>query len=241
MQNDWRDRSNRKQSSSTRRNPRRPTGGSSRSRWSAAMAPPSAMRCGASCLSSLPGFAITAVRIKSVLHEFSTIPGVKEDVTDIVLNLKEVRLRLHEGDQITATLKSKGEGAVTAERYQRGAEPRGATPESAHRHARQGRRPRHGNRHQTRPRRCYRGARRRRRADRHHPPRCGFFADSQSQLHRHQRARRPAHRLRSPRAGNFHRRLDLGARRADLRGSGGARSDVDFRGRRGRGRSAPAD
>ena len=65
-------------------------------------------------LSSLPGFAITAVRMKSVLHEFSTIPGVKEDVTDIVLNLKEVRLRLHEGDQITATLKSKGEGAVSA-------------------------------------------------------------------------------------------------------------------------------
>ena len=54
-------------------------------------------------LSSLPGYAITAVRIKGVLHEFSTIPGVKEDVTDILLNLKEVRLKLHEGDQITAT------------------------------------------------------------------------------------------------------------------------------------------
>src|SRR6202521_2358934 len=66
-------------------------------------------------LSSLPGFAITAVRIKGVLHEFSTIPGVKEDVTDIVLHLKEVRLRLHEGgDQLTATLKAKGEGVVTA-------------------------------------------------------------------------------------------------------------------------------
>ncbi len=75
-------------------------------------------------LSSLPGFAITAVRIraidptsgksKEVLHEFSTIPGVKEDVTDIVLNLKEVRLRLHEGDQLTATLHAKGEGVVTA-------------------------------------------------------------------------------------------------------------------------------
>ena len=44
-------------------------------------------------LSSLPGYAITAVRIKGVLHEFSTIPGVKEDVTDIILNLKEVRLQ----------------------------------------------------------------------------------------------------------------------------------------------------
>jgi DNA-directed RNA polymerase subunit alpha len=65
-------------------------------------------------LSSLPGFAVTAVRINGVLHEFSTIPGVKEDVTDIVLNLKEVRLRLHEGEQLTATLKAKGEAVVTA-------------------------------------------------------------------------------------------------------------------------------
>jgi DNA-directed RNA polymerase subunit alpha len=65
-------------------------------------------------LSSLPGYAITAVRIKGVLHEFSTIPGVKEDVTDILLNLKEVRLKLHEGEQITATLKAKGEAVVSA-------------------------------------------------------------------------------------------------------------------------------
>jgi DNA-directed RNA polymerase subunit alpha len=65
-------------------------------------------------LSSLPGFAITAVRIQGVLHEFSTLAGVKEDVTDIVLNLKEVRLRLHEGDQLTATLRAKGEAVVTA-------------------------------------------------------------------------------------------------------------------------------
>src|SRR5438445_4821130 len=65
-------------------------------------------------LSSLPGFAVTAVRIKGVLHEFSTLQGVKEDVTDIILNLKEVRLRLHEGEQITASLKVKGEAVVTA-------------------------------------------------------------------------------------------------------------------------------
>jgi len=54
------------------------------------------------------------VRIKNVLHEFSTVAGVKEDVTDIVLNLKEVRLRLHEGEHLTATLKARGEGTVTA-------------------------------------------------------------------------------------------------------------------------------
>jgi DNA-directed RNA polymerase subunit alpha len=65
-------------------------------------------------LSSLPGFAITAVRMKNVLHEFSTMAGVKEDVTDVVLNLKEVRLRLHEGEHLTATLKARGEGTVTA-------------------------------------------------------------------------------------------------------------------------------
>ena len=63
-------------------------------------------------LSSLPGFAITAVRMKNVLHEFSTMAGVKEDVTDVVLNLKEVRLRLHEGEHLTATLKARGEGTV---------------------------------------------------------------------------------------------------------------------------------
>ncbi|MCL5044419.1 MAG: DNA-directed RNA polymerase subunit alpha [Deltaproteobacteria bacterium] len=65
-------------------------------------------------LSSLPGFAITAVRLKGVLHEFSSLPGVKEDVTDIVLNLKEVRLRLHDATELTASLKVQGEAVVTA-------------------------------------------------------------------------------------------------------------------------------
>jgi DNA-directed RNA polymerase subunit alpha len=66
-------------------------------------------------LSSLRGAAITAVRIDGVLHEFSTVPGVTEDVTDIVLNLKEVRLKVEEGDeQETARIASKGEGAVKA-------------------------------------------------------------------------------------------------------------------------------
>src|SRR5213595_3883732 len=48
-------------------------------------------------LSSLQGASIVALRVKGVLHEFSTIPGVTEDVTDIVLNLKEVRVKLHDG------------------------------------------------------------------------------------------------------------------------------------------------
>jgi DNA-directed RNA polymerase subunit alpha len=65
-------------------------------------------------LSSLQSAAITAVRIKGVLHEFSTIPGVREDVTDIVLNLKEVRLRLHDGLQETARIEAKGTGEIRA-------------------------------------------------------------------------------------------------------------------------------
>ncbi len=65
-------------------------------------------------LSSLQGAAITSVRIKGVQHEFSSVPGVTEDVTDIILNLKGVRLRLHSSDQATIRIIHKGEGVVTA-------------------------------------------------------------------------------------------------------------------------------
>ncbi len=65
-------------------------------------------------LSSLQGAAITSVRINGVLHEFSTIPGVLEDVTEIVLNLKEVRLRMHAEGPKTLTVHKKGEGVVRA-------------------------------------------------------------------------------------------------------------------------------
>jgi len=65
-------------------------------------------------LSSLYGAAITAVRIEGILHEFSTLPGVTEDVTDIVLNLKEVRVKLFDGAQDVVRLSVKGERNVTA-------------------------------------------------------------------------------------------------------------------------------
>ncbi|HJU63560.1 MAG TPA: DNA-directed RNA polymerase subunit alpha, partial [Candidatus Binatia bacterium] len=65
-------------------------------------------------LSSLMGASIVAVRIKGILHEFSTIPGVTEDVTDIILNLKEVRLRLNDGEQQTLKIEAKGPGTVQA-------------------------------------------------------------------------------------------------------------------------------
>jgi len=65
-------------------------------------------------LSSLQGAAITSVKIDGVLHEFSTIPDVTEDVTNIILNLKEVRFELHADGPKTITIEKSGEGNVTA-------------------------------------------------------------------------------------------------------------------------------
>lgn len=65
-------------------------------------------------LSSLPGVAVTSVKIDGVVHEFSTIPGVKEDVTEIVLNLKGVAAKLYSDDQVTVRIEAIGEGEVTA-------------------------------------------------------------------------------------------------------------------------------
>jgi DNA-directed RNA polymerase subunit alpha len=66
-------------------------------------------------LSSLGGAAVTSVRIEGVAHEFSTVPGVKEDVTDIVLNLKDLVVRMHtDADEVEAPLVSTGPGEVRA-------------------------------------------------------------------------------------------------------------------------------
>ena len=65
-------------------------------------------------LSSLPGYAITSVKIDGVLHEFSTIPGVTEDVTEIILNLKNVILKIHGDGPKTVYIDASGEGKVLA-------------------------------------------------------------------------------------------------------------------------------
>ena len=65
-------------------------------------------------LSSLPGYAITSVKIDGVLHEFSTIPDVKEDVTEIILNLKSVILKIHGEGPKTVYIDANGEGEVLA-------------------------------------------------------------------------------------------------------------------------------
>ncbi len=65
-------------------------------------------------LSSLPGAAVTAVRIKGAQHEFFALPGVKEDVLEIILNLKQVRLKSFSDEPVKLTLSVKGEKEVTA-------------------------------------------------------------------------------------------------------------------------------
>ncbi len=65
-------------------------------------------------LSSIPGAAVTQIRFDDVLHEFTTIPGVKEDVTDIMLNLKDLVLRVESDEPVTLRLDAKGAAEVTA-------------------------------------------------------------------------------------------------------------------------------
>lgn len=65
-------------------------------------------------LSSLQGAAITAIKVDGVLHEFSTLPGVREDITNIILNLKELRIKLHEGDKDVMHIEASGEKEIKA-------------------------------------------------------------------------------------------------------------------------------
>src|SRR6202162_1809995 len=65
-------------------------------------------------LSSIPGAAVTQVRFDEALHEFDTIPGVKEDVTDLILNIKDLVLRCSSADPVTLRLDKRGPGDVTA-------------------------------------------------------------------------------------------------------------------------------
>ena len=65
-------------------------------------------------LSSIPGSAIVEVEIDGVLHEYTTLEGLQEDVIEVLLNLKDVAIRQHYGDEVTLTLSRQGKGVVTA-------------------------------------------------------------------------------------------------------------------------------
>lgn len=65
-------------------------------------------------LSSLPGAAVTSVQIEGILHEFDNIEGIKEDITEIILNIKDLSIRVHGNESKTLRIESEGEGVVTA-------------------------------------------------------------------------------------------------------------------------------
>jgi len=65
-------------------------------------------------LSSLPGAAVIGVKIKGVSHEFMALPGLKEDILEVILNLKQLRLKMFTEEEVTLTLKAKGQGEITA-------------------------------------------------------------------------------------------------------------------------------
>lgn len=80
-------------------------------------------------LSSLPGAAVTGIRIDGVLHGYDTIPGVVEDTTEIMLNLKELALKMHVDEPQTAYIEAAGEGVVTAADIQVGPDVEILNPE----------------------------------------------------------------------------------------------------------------
>lgn len=80
-------------------------------------------------LSSLPGAAVTAVKIKGVQHEFSTIPHVKEDVVEIILNLKQLRMKVFSAEPVRLTLKADGEKEVAAKDIEKSADVEIANPD----------------------------------------------------------------------------------------------------------------
>ena len=103
-------------------------------------------------LSSIEGAAITAVKIDGVLHEFSPIPGVVEDATDIILNLKQIPLKLHVDHTKTLTAPRGQAGRGAGARHPGRRRRRDSRARCPHRHGRRGRQAPHGDAHEARPR-----------------------------------------------------------------------------------------
>ena len=193
-------------------------------------------------LSSLGGAAIKSVRIEGVAHEFSTVAGVKEDVTDIVLNLKDIVVRMHtDADEVEAPLVATGPGEVKAKDIDLPAGVEILNPDAPIATLEKRTKLEMYLTIGTRPRLLAGGGEQDRGpADRRDPDRLDLLADPPRLLRRRLRPRRPAHRLRQAHARGRDRRLD----RAGLGGARGGRDpdqdDGDLHRRRpGRGADRP--
>ena len=148
-------------------------------------------------LSSLQGAAITSIHIDGVLHEFSSIPGVREDVTDIVLNIKDIAIK-YQGEGVEAPDAQEAR-AGRGHRRRHPDDRRRADPQPRPRdlHARRGRRDPHRVHRRDRQGLCAgRPQPRRGRADRPDPDRQPLFAGQEGQLSRREHPRRSGARLR---------------------------------------------
>ena len=168
-------------------------------------------------LSSLQGAAITTVHIDGVLHEFSSIPGVREDVTNIVLNIKEIALRVHSEGVKRMVLKKEGPGRSRPSDIEASSEVEILNPEHVHLHARPGRLHPHGvHGHHGQGLRARRAQPARRRADRPDPGRQPLQPGQEGLLQGREHPRGPDPRLRQADHDGGDRRLGHG------RGRGGA-------------------
>ena len=168
-------------------------------------------------LSSIPGAAVTSIRIDGVLHEFTTVEGVKEDVTDIILNLKELVVSSESDEPVVMYLRKQGPGEVTAADI---APPAGVTVHNPDLKIatinKKGRLEielvvERGRGYVTAVQNKQPGA-----GDRPHPGRLDLLAGAQGDLRRRGHPRRAAHRLRPARGRRRDQALDHPARRASL-------------------------
>ena len=168
-------------------------------------------------LSSIEGAAVTAVKIDGVLHEFSPIPGVVEDATDIILNLKQVPLKMHSDATKTLYLNITKAGEVRARDIQTDADVEILEPDAHIATVAEGGKLRDGDAREARPR-LRLGRQELRRGPRHRldPDRLGALADQEGQLPRRGGAHRPEHRLRQADDRRVDQRLGDAARRVSL-------------------------
>ena len=169
-------------------------------------------------LSALPGAAITAVRIEGVEHEFSTIPHMKEDMIEFLLNMKDIRIRALSDRPGKMYLEATGPGEVTAGNIQQTADYEVVNPDLHLATLDSARSPPVRRDHRRAGRRLPAGRLGRWPADRRHPRRRHLLAGAPRQLQRRAHARRPGDELRPPRPRNLDGRHDQpGGRREQRR------------------------
>ena len=191
-------------------------------------------------LSSIEGAAITAVRIEGVEHEFSPIPGVVEDATDIILNLKQIPFKIMGEGIKTVRLTVDQPGEVRSGQIETDAGRGSARPRRAPGHRQRRRQALHRNAPQDRPRlRQRRQEFRRGPGARLHPHRLGPLARPQGQLRRRGRPPRPDDRLRQAHPRSLDQRRRFAAGRHRLRRQAAEGPHVHLHQLRGSARSRP--